>query len=243
MTLTHVAAAANEAEGLYLWEIAPGEALEVRTQNHLYRIRYLGFGAAEVAGHDKLCPEPMLVNILGSTWGGSALKTGFLGVGMRLELQRPGEPQVIRTSPIQALTRKHPGVALLQDVGRAARDAARDIVNARECQRVTPGRSTRHNRDANVRRPAMDKGLGRGAAGGAADAEPGDARSARLFRTSRSRFVPCTGAAVLVRRCASARRPMAGMRMMSLRRNPPARRLAIARPRRLRSQSPSLTAR
>ncbi|MBI1357767.1 MAG: hypothetical protein GC160_25805 [Acidobacteria bacterium] len=106
MTLTQIGRSASESEGIYLREIRPGETLDIRTKNHLYSVRYLGYGAAEISGHSQICPEPVLVNILGSTWGGSALKTGFLGVGLCLEFQHPGEQTVTRTSPIQAIIRQ-----------------------------------------------------------------------------------------------------------------------------------------
>ena len=41
--------------------------------------------------------------IHGSTWGGSMLKTGFLGRGMRLEFQHPDYEKPILTSRIVEL--------------------------------------------------------------------------------------------------------------------------------------------
>jgi hypothetical protein len=75
--------------GVHLGRVAPGTVLEVRTQNRAYTIRYQGFGQALISGHPVFCPEPTLVNIHGSTWGGSMLKEKFIGRGMRLEFGHP----------------------------------------------------------------------------------------------------------------------------------------------------------
>ena len=75
--------------GVHLRDIAPGTMLEVRTQNREYTIHYKGSGQALISGHPIFCPEPVLVNIHGSTWGGSMLKERFIGRGMCLEFAPP----------------------------------------------------------------------------------------------------------------------------------------------------------
>ncbi len=105
MTLNQQTRGASEVDGLYLSEIRPGEALLVRTRNSLYTIVYLGFGAAEVSGPRGVFREGEPVNILGSTWGGSALLSGFIGIGMCLEFQTPGERAVMTTTPVQEIVR------------------------------------------------------------------------------------------------------------------------------------------
>ena len=85
--------------GVHLSRLAPGTVLEVETQNRAYTIDYQGSGQALISGHPIFCPEPVLVNIHGSTWGGSMLKERFIGRGMRLEFGHPNyEP--ITTSVI-----------------------------------------------------------------------------------------------------------------------------------------------
>jgi hypothetical protein len=85
--------------GVHLRDVAPGTVLEVRTQNREYTIRYQGSGRALISGHPVFCPEPVLVDIHGSTWGGTMLKERFIGRGMCLEFAHPTY-QPITTSMI-----------------------------------------------------------------------------------------------------------------------------------------------
>ncbi len=76
----------SEVEGgVFLESLPLGASLEVQTENRSYRIVHQGKGQALISGHPEFCPQPVLVGIHGSTWGGSMLKVGFLGRGMRLE--------------------------------------------------------------------------------------------------------------------------------------------------------------
>ena len=75
--------------GVHLRDVLPGTVLEVETENRAYTIQYQGLGQALISGHPVFCPEPVLVTIHGSTWGGSMIKTGFIGRGMRLEFGHP----------------------------------------------------------------------------------------------------------------------------------------------------------
>ena len=90
----------SEVEGgVHLRDVPPGTILEVQTQNRAYKILYKGWDQALISGHPVFCPEPVPVTIHGSTWGGSMLKSRFIGRGMRLEFGHPDfEP--IRTSVI-----------------------------------------------------------------------------------------------------------------------------------------------
>jgi hypothetical protein len=91
--------------GVDLRNLQPGTVLEVRTQNRAYTIRYQGLGQALISGHPVFCPEPVLVNIHGSTWGGSMLKERYIGRGMRLEFGHPVY-QPITTSVILDVSEK-----------------------------------------------------------------------------------------------------------------------------------------
>jgi len=90
----------SEVEGgVHLRDVQPGTILEVKTQNRAYKILYKGRDQAMISGHPVFCPKPVPVIIHGSTWGGSMLKSRFIGRGMRLEFGHPDfEP--IRTSVI-----------------------------------------------------------------------------------------------------------------------------------------------
>ncbi|HJT86631.1 MAG TPA: hypothetical protein VJ732_02220 [Bryobacteraceae bacterium] len=75
--------------GVHLDELARGTVLEVQTQGRWYTIQIEEGGAAWISGHPIFCPEPVLVQILGSTWGGSMLWERFLGRGMHMEFRHP----------------------------------------------------------------------------------------------------------------------------------------------------------
>ena len=85
--------------GVHLQDVRPGTILEVMTQNRAYTIQYQGRGQALISGHPVFCPEPVLVSIHGSTWGGSMLKERYIGRGMHLEFGPP-QRQPITTSVI-----------------------------------------------------------------------------------------------------------------------------------------------
>jgi len=75
--------------GVHLRDLPPETVLEVQTQNHIYRIVHKGWGQALISGHPDFCPAPVLVQIHGSTWGGSLLKQAYIGRGMHLEFRHP----------------------------------------------------------------------------------------------------------------------------------------------------------
>ncbi len=91
--------------GVHLRNVLPGTVLEIRTQNRAYTLRYEGDGQALISGHPVFCPEPTLVSIHGSTWGGSMLKEHFIGRGMHLEFGHP-TCQPITTSVIEDVMEK-----------------------------------------------------------------------------------------------------------------------------------------
>lgn len=75
--------------GVHLRDLAPGAVLEVQTCQRRYTIVNQGGGDALISGHPEFCPNPVLVKIHGSTWGGSMLKEQFIGRGMHLEFRHP----------------------------------------------------------------------------------------------------------------------------------------------------------
>ena len=85
--------------GVHLEDLPSGCSLEVQTENRSYMLVMQGPGKALISGHPKFCPDPVLVSIHGSSWGGSMLKVAFIGRGMHLEFQHP-EYQTITTSRI-----------------------------------------------------------------------------------------------------------------------------------------------
>jgi hypothetical protein len=94
----------SEVEGgMKIDSLPVGKTLVVKTMNTTYHIekRLDGF---YISGNPRFCPEPTPVRINGSTWGGSLLKTGFIGRGMHMEfalLNKSGESHA--TSPIESV--------------------------------------------------------------------------------------------------------------------------------------------
>jgi len=86
--------------GVYLCDLPRQSTLEVETQNRSYTIVLFESGAALISGHPRYCPEPVLVKIEGSNWGGSMLKPSYVGRGMHLEFRHPEYEQPIITSRI-----------------------------------------------------------------------------------------------------------------------------------------------
>ena len=92
---------ASEIEGgVYLCDLPRESTLEIETQNRSYTIVLYESGAALISGHPRYCPEPVLVKIEGSNWGGSMLKPSYVGRGMHLEFRHPEYEQPIITSRI-----------------------------------------------------------------------------------------------------------------------------------------------
>ncbi|MBV9574544.1 MAG: hypothetical protein JOY93_10855 [Acidobacteriales bacterium] len=89
--------------GVFLQDLAPATELQIHTKNHCYRVVFLGESSALISGHPEYCPNPTLVAIAGSTWGGSMLKMRFLGRGMHLEFLHPEYRTPIVTSAIQEI--------------------------------------------------------------------------------------------------------------------------------------------
>jgi hypothetical protein len=75
--------------GVHLNRLLPGEVLEIETRDWICRLEYRGDHRASISGHPRFCPEPVEVDVCGSTWGGSLLKQHFIGRGMHLEVIHP----------------------------------------------------------------------------------------------------------------------------------------------------------
>src|SRR6202030_4623185 len=86
--------------GVDLRQLPPESMLKVETRNRAYTIVMQRDCNALISGHPQFCPEPVLVFIQGSNWGGSMLKTAYLGRGMHLEFRHPGYKGPIVTSRI-----------------------------------------------------------------------------------------------------------------------------------------------
>ena len=92
--------------GVYLDRLAPGDVLEIETRDWICRMVYCGERRAVISGHSRFCPEPVEVDVCGSTWGGSLLKQHFIGRGMHLEVIHPVYRRILtsRIVEIRAVT-------------------------------------------------------------------------------------------------------------------------------------------
>jgi hypothetical protein len=86
--------------GVYLRELPEHSVLEVETQNRFYTLVIQRDGNVLISGHPEICPEPVLVHVNGSNWGGSMIKLDFVGRGMHLEFKHPDFDGVVVTSEI-----------------------------------------------------------------------------------------------------------------------------------------------
>lgn len=74
----------EEDGGIWWKDVEKGQRALVRTKSRTYVVEQREDGTY-ISGHPKYCPKPIRASIHGSTWGGSMLKIGWIGVGMRLE--------------------------------------------------------------------------------------------------------------------------------------------------------------
>jgi hypothetical protein len=96
--------------GVFLNDLEPRTILFIQTQHHCYTAVFMGDNQALLWGHPQFCPKPIPVSIAGSTWGGTMLKSRFVGRGMRLEFHHPGYSTPIVTSPIREIRERTSGV-------------------------------------------------------------------------------------------------------------------------------------
>ncbi len=103
-TLDGFAAASAAAGGISLRDLDPLTTLLVRTCNSRYRIVISQNTAVFVQG-GRFFPRMTGARLEGSSFGGSFLKMGWIGVGLRMEIWAGG--QRIVTSPVREIDRGH----------------------------------------------------------------------------------------------------------------------------------------
>ena len=99
-------AAIRESElmgGVFIKDLPVGKTLKVRTQNTVYFIDRVSEGpeGLTIQGHPRYCKEPVKAYILGSNFGGSMIKIGFVGRGMYMEFSTENRRGTIITSRIK----------------------------------------------------------------------------------------------------------------------------------------------
>jgi hypothetical protein len=111
-TLDGFVEAATQTDGVGLSDLEAFTTVVVRTSNSVYRITTL-----ELRGHSVLVeggaffPVRTRAFLAGSTFGGSCLRSGWVGVGLHLEFQVRGQMVVtsrVRSVSIERATRHQP---------------------------------------------------------------------------------------------------------------------------------------
>ena len=102
-TLDGFAFQLGDADGVDVREVAAGAIVIVRTRNSCYRLVMVEPETQRVlvSGGDWF-PEPTEAQLVGATGGGSMLKPGWIGVGLRMEFRHINQP--ITTSLVDAIT-------------------------------------------------------------------------------------------------------------------------------------------
>jgi hypothetical protein len=92
--------------GIALDDLAEGTMLEVETRHHIYHIKNLGDGKVMISGHPEYCPEPVEIEMIGSSWGGDFPRLRFIAKDARLEFWHPvrGFVRTSRITEVRELT-------------------------------------------------------------------------------------------------------------------------------------------
>ena len=106
-TLDGFVDAVSDRDGVALREVELLGTLLARTENSVYRIIPLESASSRILIQGgKFFPEPTEVRLAGSGFGGSFLKLGWVGLGLRMEILWDG--QRIITSRIRAVQVQQP---------------------------------------------------------------------------------------------------------------------------------------
>jgi hypothetical protein len=84
-TLEGFVVESNAGKGLSVEILNPGTKLVVRTLRSFYKITVLDGSRHLVRAEGGIFPEPTTVRLSGATFGGSAVKLGWIVVGLRVE--------------------------------------------------------------------------------------------------------------------------------------------------------------
>ena len=101
-TLDGIVAAVSQTDGIGLIDVDAFTTLVVRTDNSVYRITILTPHLREVVVQGgQFFPERTRACLSGSSFGGSCLKIGWVGIGLHMEFHAGG--QWIITSHVRAI--------------------------------------------------------------------------------------------------------------------------------------------
>ena len=100
-TLDGFATQAAKAPGVDLRDVEPLTTIIIHTRNSVYRIIVTHATSVVVQG-GRFFPDPVSARVDGSGFGGSLLKVGWIGIGLRMEIVA-GEQRII-TSPVRDIS-------------------------------------------------------------------------------------------------------------------------------------------
>lgn len=90
----------EELSGIDVTKINPGERVVVETVNSTYTITIYEDKMTVEGG--KYFPEPTEAALVGSTFGGTAMKLGWIGYNMNMEFHIAAERKKVTTSLVKA---------------------------------------------------------------------------------------------------------------------------------------------
>jgi hypothetical protein len=88
--------------GVALDDLPVGALIEVETKNHVYQVENRGDGKVLIVGHPEYCPQPVLVDLYGSSGDNQMFRMWYIGRGMKMEFRHPTFG-VIRTARVQEI--------------------------------------------------------------------------------------------------------------------------------------------
>ena len=112
--------------GITLESLAPFDTLRVQTLNSDYRIFLLDPTTGRALVEGGCFPEPVEAVLNGSNFGGSTLKAGWIGIGLRMEMWV--DNRLVSTSPVQSFyVQRH---EVLQTIARESY-VSREVTHTR----------------------------------------------------------------------------------------------------------------
>jgi hypothetical protein len=112
-TLEGFSTDSKERNGLAIHTLDAGTAITVRTRHSRYRLVVLDRRQHLVCAEGGIFTEPTVVRISGATFGGSALKVGWIVEGLRVEFALG--PRPIISSPVQSVVVEGPSQVECED--------------------------------------------------------------------------------------------------------------------------------
>ena len=102
LTLDNFAMRVDAQDGIDIHHLEAGTTLVVGTRHSVYRLTVIDGQEEQVLVQGgRLFDEPTPARLCGATAGGSALKTGWVAVGLKMELFVGGMP--VRTSAVRSI--------------------------------------------------------------------------------------------------------------------------------------------